>query len=262
MIRFAGLAFLVLVALFLATPLLVIVVFSFDASRFPAIPWGGFSLQWHREALSDPAIVAAFVNSVVVAVASGTIATVIGFAAAYLDYRHQFIGKTALTGIVRLPPTIPMVVLSVAMLITAGQLGWLGHLQTIIAFHSAVAVAAAMSIIRIRLAEIGRDLEPAAHNLGASPWRSVALVIVPSCRQALIASFFLCAAISFDEFLIAWFVGGLNETVPVRILNILQGQVNPKINAIGAIVLVISATLVALAQLLVRSPLTGQIPKD
>lgn len=261
-IRFAGFAFLALVVIFLATPLLVIVVFSFDANRFPAIPWGGFSLQWHREALADPAIVAAFVNSVLVAVASGAIATVLGFAAAYLDYRHHFLGKTALMGIVRLPPTIPMVVLSVAMLITAGQLGWLGHLQTIIAFHSAVAVAAAMSIIRIRLGEIGRDLEPAAHNLGASPWRAIVLIIVPSCRQALIAAFFLSAAISFDEFLIAWFVGGLHETVPVRILNILQGQVNPKINAIGAIVLVISATLVALAQLLVRSPLAGQITKE
>jgi spermidine/putrescine transport system permease protein len=73
-------------------------------------------------------------------------------------------------------------------------------------------------------------------------------VVLPFCKPALIASFFLSAAVSFDEFLIAWFVGGVNETLPVRILNLLQGQVNPKINAIGTIVLIISILLVLVAQ--------------
>jgi spermidine/putrescine transport system permease protein len=73
-------------------------------------------------------------------------------------------------------------------------------------------------------------------------------VVVPFCKSALIASFFLSAAVSFDEFMVAWFVGGVHETLPVRILNLLQGQVNPKINAIGTVVLIISITLVLLAQ--------------
>jgi spermidine/putrescine transport system permease protein len=77
-------------------------------------------------------------------------------------------------------------------------------------------------------------------------------IVVPFCKSALIASFFLSAAVSFDEFMIAWFVGGVHETLPVRILNLLQGQVNPKINAIGTVVLVVSVSLVLVAQRFVR----------
>lgn len=250
--RILGLGLVAMVALFLATPILVIVIFSFDASRFPTIPWGGFSLRWHQEALADPAIVKAFSNSVIVALSTAVFATMLGFAAAYVDYRYRFLGKGLLIGIVALPPAVPVAVLSVAMLVAAGQLGLLGHLQTVIAFHVALAMSCAMGIVRLRLGELGREIEGAAANLGASPLRVLWHVVIPSCKQALIASFFLCAAISFDEFLIAWFVGGINETVPVRILNILQGQVNPKINAVGATVLLVSVVLVAVAQHLVR----------
>jgi spermidine/putrescine transport system permease protein len=123
-----------------------------------------------------------------------------------------------------------------------------GNNLSIILCHTAIAASFAMAIIRLRLSDLGKEIEPAAWNAGASPFAAILYVIIPFCRASIIAAFLLAAAVSFDEFMIAWFVGGVNETIPVRVLNLLQGQVNPKINAIGAVVLLVSFCLILLAQ--------------
>jgi spermidine/putrescine transport system permease protein len=237
-----------LVFAFLAVPILVVVVFSFDANRFPTIPWGGFSLVWHAAVMADPMIMSAFWNSIVVALGAATFATLIGFAAAYVDYRYRFVGKTAMMWLVAIPPAVPVSILGMAMLAFLSRVGFSGHLPAVIACHVAIAASFTTAIIRLKLRDLGADMEQAAWNLGASPLRAILFVVLPFCRPSLIASFFLAAAISFDEFMIAWFVGGVNETLSVRILNLLQGQVNPRINAIGTVVLLVSITLVLIAQ--------------
>jgi spermidine/putrescine transport system permease protein len=233
---------------FIAAPMLVIVVFSFDANRFPTIPWGGFSLEWHRAILDDPMIRSAFVNSVLVGLGTAVLSTALGFAAAYMDYRYRFFGKRLFVLAVSMPPAVPVTILGMAMLAFLSRLGLFGRLETIAACHTAIAVSFSMALIRLRLRDFGEEMEPAAWNLGASPFAAIVHVVLPFCRPALIASFFLSAAVSFDEFMVAWFVGGVNETLPVRILNLLQGQVSPKINAIGTVVLAISVALVLIAQ--------------
>ncbi|MFB2552425.1 ABC transporter permease [Ensifer soli] len=246
--RAAQYALLVLLFGFIATPMLVIAVFSFDANRFPTIPWGGFSLDWHVAALGDTMIRTAFANSLTVALSTAIVSTILGFCAAYLDYRYVFRGKALFGLMVAIPPAVPASILGMAMLAFLSRLGLFGSVGAIVACHVAIATSFAMAIIRLRLRDFPRDLEPAAWNLGAPPFVTLMRVVVPFCKPALVASFFLTAAVSFDEFLIAWFVGGTVETLPVRILNLLQGQVNPKINAIGTVVLAISITLVLLAQ--------------
>jgi spermidine/putrescine transport system permease protein len=246
--RIAQYSFLTLFFGFIATPMLVIVIFSFDHNRFPTIPWGGFSLEWHRAALADGMIRSAFLNSLEVAASTAVISTLLGFAAAYIDYRYVFRGKALFGILVAIPPAVPASILGMAMLAFLSRLGLFGSTSAIIACHVAIATSFSMAIVRLKLRDFPRDLEPAAWNLGASPFTTLFLIVVPFCKPALIASFFLTAAVSFDEFLIAWFVGGTVETLPVRILNLLQGQVNPKINAIGTIILIISITLVLVAQ--------------
>lgn len=233
---------------FLITPMLVIVVFSFDARRFPTIPWGGFSLEWHHAIWSDPMVTAAFLNSLAVSLGTATASTLLGFAAAYVDYRYKFFGKGAFVLSVAIPPAVPATVMGVAMLAFLSRVGLSGSPVSIVLCHTVIAVSFAMAIIRLRLGEMAEDLEPAARNLGASPLRTLWLVVVPFCKRSLIAAFLLSAAVSFDEFMLAWFVGGVYETIPVRILNQLLGQVNPKINAMGTVVLVISIVLVLFAQ--------------
>ena len=113
-----------------------------------------------------------------------------------------------------------------------------------------------MALIRLRLSQMDPALEAAAWNLGASEWRAMREVILPFTLPAILSALFITMAVSFDEYAIAWFVSGFSETLPVRILALLQGQVSPRINAIGSIVFTISMVLVILAQaiLLLRSP--------
>jgi spermidine/putrescine transport system permease protein len=103
----------------------------------------------------------------------------------------------------------------------------------------------------MRLAEMDQGLEEAAWNLGATEWRSIIEVVLPFAAPAILASALITMAVSFDEFMIAWFVSGLDQTLPVKILVLLQGQVSPRINAIGTIVFTISFTLVAIAQIII-----------
>jgi spermidine/putrescine transport system permease protein len=246
--RALQIAWVVALFLFLAAPMLVIFVFSFDANRFPAIPWGGFSLTWHEQIWADEMVTDAFVNSLIVGLGTAVFSTLLGFAAAYIDYRWKFRGKTPLVLLVAIPPAVPVTILGMAMLAFLSRVGLFGRVEAIMACHVAIATSFSMAIIRLRLGELGADIEQAAWNLGASPSTALLRIVVPFCKPALIASFFLSAAVSFDEFMVAWFVGGVHETLPVRILNLLQGQVNPKINAIGTVVFVISITLVLVAQ--------------
>ncbi|MCY1454675.1 sulfate ABC transporter, permease protein [compost metagenome] len=116
--------------------------------------------------------------------------------------------------------------------------------------HIVMCAPFAMAVIRMRLAQMDPILEAAAWNLGASQWKAMRHVILPFAAPSIFAALFVTMAVSFDEFAVAWFVSGLNETVPVRILNTLQGQVSPTINAIGSLVFVTSMLLVILAQLL------------
>jgi spermidine/putrescine transport system permease protein len=251
--------YLAALALFILTPMLVIVVFSFDANRFPTLPWGGFTLAWHREALGDAMIVSAIWNSIIVSLGTAVIATVLGFCAAYLDYRYNFFGKRSLMLVIAVPPAVPVTILGMAMLAALSRTPMFGTPLGIVVCHVAIAVSFAMALIRLRLGDLGADLEQAAWNLGASQRAGLMHVVIPFCRPSLIAAFFLSAAVSFDEFMVAWFVGGVNETLSVRVFNMLLGQVNPKINAIGTLVLATSLVLVTLAQIFAR---LGRTKKD
>lgn len=118
--RGALLLWTVLVFAFIFAPILSTIVFSFNADRFPSLPWGGFSLQWYEEVFADETVRRGLTNSVIVAVATSVLATFLGFAAAYVDYHYRFFGKAAYIAIVALPPTVPVVILGVAMLTFEG----------------------------------------------------------------------------------------------------------------------------------------------
>ncbi|TVQ55307.1 MAG: ABC transporter permease [Rhodobacteraceae bacterium] len=243
-------AFTLLAFGFILAPIVSIIVFSFNADRFPTMVWGGFSLRWYEAIWNDATVRAGFWRSLRVSATVSVIATAIGFATAYVDYRWRFFGKTLYLAVATLPPTVPILVLGLAMLSFFSTIGLVGTLAGVVAGHVVICAPFAMALIRLRLADMSPDLEPAAWNLGATRWATMRAVVIPFCRPAIFAALAITAAVSFDEFMIAWFVGGFEETLPVRILAMLQGQVSPRINAIGTIVFAISITLVAAAQLL------------
>lgn len=251
MSRFLPRLYLVALFGFVFAPIITSMVFSFNSDRFPTVPLGSFTTHWYQTAFARPEVWTAFGNSGLVALCAATLSTALGFATAYTDFRYGFRFKPAYLALALLPPTIPLVILGLAMLAWLGRLGLSGTLTGIVIAHTVMGAPFAMAIIRLRLSQMDAALEPAAWNLGASHWGAMRHVVIPFCGPALVSAFCLTAAVSFDEFIVAWFVSGLNKTVPVMILEILQGNVDPQINAIGTVVFLTSMTLVIVAQLLI-----------
>lgn len=242
---------LVAILIFVFAPILFSLVFSFNSARFPTIPLESFTWDWYRAIWNDDDVWEAAGNSVIVSASTAILATTLGFCTAYTDYRFNFRFKGAYLALILLPPTIPLIILALAMLAWLSEIGMSGRLYSIIIAHTVLTAPFAMAIIRLRLHQIDPNLEAAAWNLGASEWTAVRRVILPFCRPAIASALCLTAAVSFDEFAIAWFVGGLNKTIPVLILEVVQGTIDPQVNAIGTFVFLTSMTLVILAQLFV-----------
>lgn len=239
-----------LILLFVFAPIAASFVFSFNVDRFPSLPLGGFSTVWYEAVAQDPLVWEGLRNSVVTGIIVSLLSTALGFGAAYTDYRYRFFGKQVYLGLALLPPTIPVVILGLAMLAYLSRVGLAGHLGAVIVSHVVMCAPFAMAIIRLRLSQMDPSLEAAAWNLGANEWQAMRSVILPFTLPSVLAALFITMAVSFDEFAVAWFVSGLNETLPVRVLGFLQGQVSPRINAIGSFVFVTTMTLVIVAQVL------------
>jgi spermidine/putrescine transport system permease protein len=235
---------------FIFAPIAASFVFSFNVDRFPSLPLGGFSTIWYQAVWDDPLVWQGLRNTLIAGTVVSVLATAIGFGAAYTDFRYKFLGKTVYVALALLPPTIPVVILGLAMLAFLSNINLSGEIYSVIIAHVVMCAPFAMAIVRLRLSQMDPSLEAAAWNLGASEWMAMRHVILPFCRPAILAALFITMAVSFDEFAVAWFVSGLNETLPVKVLGFLQGQVSPRINVIGTFVFIASMTLVVLAQIL------------
>jgi len=238
--------------LFVFAPIAASFIFSFNSDRFPTIPLGHFSLDWYQVVIADPLVWDGLRNTVMVAGFVAVLATALGFGAAYTDYRYNFFGKQAYLALALLPPTIPAVIMGLAMLSYLSRLTLSGNALSVIIAHVVICAPFAMAIVRLRLSQMDVALEPAAWNLGATQWGAMRHVVIPFCMPSILAALFITMAVSSEEFAVAWFVSGLNETLPVKVLGFLQGQVSPRINVIGTFVFIISMTLVVLAQLLMK----------
>jgi len=253
---------LVLVFVLLYAPILSAVMFSFSADRFPSLSLSGFSSKWYAHVLSDRAMLDALWNSLRVAMLTALIATALGFAAAYADYRFRFSGQRAVLALALLPPTVPLVILGLAMLAFFSRIGIAGTLMAVVAAHVVIAAPFAMAVCRLRLAQLDDSLEIAAQNLGALPHSALTRIVLPHTLPAIFAAFLITFAVSFDEYVISWFTGGLNQTIPVAVLTTLQGQVDPTIHVIGTLSFSVTLTLVLIALGVVLTQSSGAMSKE
>ncbi|NMG31162.1 ABC transporter permease [Aromatoleum evansii] len=244
--RWFGWAYTGYTFIFIMAPIVASLVFSFNADRFPSLPLQGFTTDWYGGTFTDPLVIESFQRSVMVSIPVALISTILGFCAAYCDFRFNFRGKSLFSLLMLLPPTIPAVIMGLGMLSYLSRIGLAGEIWAVLISHVVIALPFAMAMIRLRLAQMDSALEEASWNLRATPVQTLWYVVLPFCKQSLVAAFLITAAVSFDEFAVAWFVSGLNETVPVRVLVFLQGQVSPVINAIGTAVFTSSILLVAI----------------
>ena len=242
-LHLAGWGYLSLGFAFLFSPIVTLVLFSFEASRLPTVPWTGWTLGWYDALFSDGRLIEALKNSLIVSPIAATIATLIGFLAAYTLNRFAFLGKKALSIVMIVPILIPPLIMGVAFLGLLSRVNLQGKLLSVILTHIVILIPTAIALVTIRLAQMPKDLEQAAWNLGATEWQGLLRVVLPWSISGIAGAWLLAFTFSFDEFIIAWFVSGFQPTLPVAIYNTMAFNLDPSLNAIGTIIFAISGLL-------------------
>jgi spermidine/putrescine transport system permease protein len=244
--------YLVLFFLYLFTPIGMAVVASFNDDRFVGVPWRGFTLRWYEGIVDTPDLLASLRNSVVVGLAVATTSATLGFLGAYSLTRWSFRAKDAYVMALISPLAVPWVLLGLGFVLYFNQIGVSRSLTAVWISHTVFATPLAMVMLRARIASVAPSLEEAALDLGASRPRALVEVMLPLTAPAIVAAFLLTFTMSFDEFILAWFVSGFEVTLPVKLWTMVRTGVTPTVSAMGVVIFAVSMTLVILAELMLR----------
>ena len=238
---------------FLYIPVLFLPLFSFNDNIYITFPLKGFTIQWYVAMFKDQPMWAALNNSLRVACVSSTIATLLGLLGAKAVTRYQIPGVKPIVFIIMLPMVIPLIIMGVALLILVTRLGIDLSLYTIGMAHVLISVPFAMATLIARFEGFDQALEEASVDLGASPLSTFWRVTLPLVFPGVLASFLLCVTISFDEFIMAYFLAGTDPTLPIFIWSQLRFPFRlPGVLALGSLILVVSFVVVFISQWLRR----------
>ena len=238
---------------FLYLPILLLVIYSFNASRLVTV-WAGWSTRWYAELLNDRAILEAAWVSLRVAVLSATAATVLGtLAAVALTRFGRFGGRLLLSGMLYAPLVMPEVIIGLSLLLLFVAVGIDRGFWTVAVAHSTLTMCFVAVIVQSRLLQLDRSLEEAALDLGCPPLRTFFTVTLPLLVPALVSGWMLAFALSLDDLVIASFTTGPGATtLPIRIYSEIRLGVKPEINAICTIMLAAVGFALVVASLIAK----------
>jgi spermidine/putrescine transport system permease protein len=246
--------------IFLYVPIIILVIFSFNSSRF-VTSWAGFSFRWYGELFRNEAMMVALKNSLIVAVASTLISTVFGTMVALAMERRRFVGKMAFDALLYLPIIIPDIAMAVMLLLFFVWANIGLSLITIIIAHVAFNISFVAIVVRARLVGFDRSLEEAAQDLGANELQTFWHITLPLLMPGILAGALLAFTLSLDDFVITFFTAGVGSTtLPLRIYSMVKLGITPEINAISSLMLAASMTLVMASLFLQRKG--GGSPAD
>ena len=242
----------VLVFAFLYAPIVILIIFSFEQGTFSALPWDGFTTEWYSAMLNDDRLIRATFNSLQVGVNVTVAATILGTLGAIALVRGEFRRKGLFRAIVIAPMTIPGLILGIALLIWFDILGISRSLMTVMLGQLVFVTPFVVITVSARLRGFDAELEEAARDLGASRWQTYRHVTLPLLMPGIISGALFAFTLSFDDFLIAFFTSGVENTLPIYIWSKIQHGTDPVINAISAMVLLFSITLIVASELIRR----------
>jgi len=233
---------------FLYAPIVLLIVFSFNAGKLVSV-WAGFSTRWYGELLTNDQILQAVWVSIKIGVMNATFATVLGTLGAYgLSRFGQFRGRTLFTGMMTAPLVMPDVITGLATLLLFVGIGWARGMSTITIAHITFSMAFVAVIVRARVSSLDQSLEEAAMDLGARPVKTFFLITVPMLAPALVAGWLLAFTLSLDDLVIASFVAGPGaSTLPMVVFSKVRLGVSPEINALGTLIVLLVTICIAVA---------------
>lgn len=232
---------------FLYVPIAVLIVFSWNDSRLAA-SWTGFTGKWYAALLHDEALLSATRTSVLVAGISTIGAVALGVMAALGFERCTWRHSRILEGLMLVPLIVPEIMMGVALLSLFALIRWPLGLTTVVAGHITFNLPLVMAVVRAKLRQIDQRIIEAAQDLGASSRQTFWWVTWPLIRPAVLGSALLSFTVSLDDFIVTFFTTGPGgTTLPLKVYSMIKSGVSPEINALSALLLIISMGLIWLA---------------
>lgn len=243
-----------LVYFFLYAPIIILIIFSFNAGRHASV-WEGFSLGWYAKLIENKLLIKSVKNSLLVAGATTVLSTTIGTLAALALGRSTFRGKGFTQAALFLPIIIPEIVLGAALVTFFGTIQLRLSIWTVILAHVAFSISYVAIVVRARLAGFDRSLEEAAMDLGAGPIETFFRVTFPLILPGVVAGALLVFTISIDDYVITSFVAGVGATtLPLQIYSMIKVGVTPEVNAVSTLLLLLTVLMIVVAQRLQQEP--------
>ncbi|CAB5533236.1 Inner membrane ABC transporter permease protein ydcV [Pseudomonas putida] len=241
---------LVLGLLFIYLPMLILVIYSFNASKLVTV-WGGWSVKWYVGLLDNSQLMGSVMRSLEIACYTAIAAVALGTLAAFVLTRvTRFKGRTLFGGLVTAPLVMPEVITGLSLLLLfvamAQMIGWPQErgIVTIWIAHTTFCAAYVAVVVSARLRELDLSIEEAAMDLGAKPWKVFFLITIPMIAPSLAAGGMMSFALSLDDLVLASFVSGPGSTtLPMEVFSAVRLGVKPEINAVASLIL-LSVSLV------------------
>ncbi|MNM34327.1 Inner membrane ABC transporter permease protein YdcV [compost metagenome] len=241
--RFSSLM-LVLGLLFIYLPMLILVIYSFNASKLVTV-WGGWSIKWYVGLMDNTQLMGSVVRSLEIACYTAVAAVALGTLAAFVLTRiTHFKGRTLFGGLVTAPLVMPEVITGLSLLLLfvamAQMIGWPQErgIVTIWIAHTTFCAAYVAVVVSARLRELDLSIEEAAMDLGARPWKVFFLITIPMIAPSLAAGGMMSFALSLDDLVLASFVSGPGSTtLPMEVFSAVRLGVKPEINAVASLIL-------------------------
>ena len=252
---------LLVTLLFLYTPIIVLIIFSFNDSR-RNIVWKGFTLKYYKKMFSNEILLEAFLNSIVIALITTILSLMLGVLTAILLWRFQFPLKSLYQGMIMIPVIVPEICIGIAFLVFFNWIGWPPdliwplNLAKIIFAHSLFCFPFVAIVIRAKLVSLNRECEEAAKDLGANAWHVYRDIWFPHLKPSLIAGGLLAFTLSLDDFVITFFTSGPETiTLPIKIYSMVRFSVTPEVNAASTVLIAVTILSVCTAIFLQKESL-------
>lgn len=238
-----------LIYLFLFAPIIYIVVNSFNGTTSkPYLTWKGFSFEWYGKLFENDALLHSFGNTLLIAIISMLLSTVIGTLAAVGMYKFKFKGKSLIDGLLYIPVVIPEIVLGIALLTLFSNVNIPRGMLTLILAHVTFCVPFVIFNIRARLSGYDNSIEEASMDLGAGRVRTFFEITLPVLAPGIGAGALLAFTLSIDDVIISYFVNGQTKTFPLKVMESIKSGVAPDVNALSTLILIGTTILVILTQ--------------
>jgi putative spermidine/putrescine transport system permease protein len=239
--------YVAIMCVWLLAPIVIVVILAFSGDGYLHFPPNSLSLQWFDRFFGNPQWQRALLSSLIIGAIACVVSTTIGLFAAYAFLRAEFRGKKLLLSLMLTPIIVPSIITAIAMYYLAGKLGLIGNYLWLGLCHAVIAMPIVLLILLSALHAVDPNLERAALGLGSSWVRVFFRVVLPIVLPGVLSAALFAFLASFDELLISLFLAGVrSQTLPVRIWNSLNLQVEPTIAAVSAFLIAVTCVILGI----------------